>query len=144
MKIRNGFVSNSSSSSFIVNANSTMEVFNKIISIVQNEYEDYPDGKKLWKKYHYDGVMRFKESHDEDFNGGIIIPFTCNYDTFIFPSKDGKCLVETCHNHDWSDLPIYKYVENRFEHYENDDIFVIVSTNRVTTPKKYSHGDKYV
>lgn len=141
MKIRNGFVSNSSSSSFIVhNVSSSMEVFNLMIPLVKEDYCDYKDGKKAWKKTLGKNVKRFKQSRGKDFNEGILIPFTCNYETFIYPVKDGECYVETCNNHPWQDVLSVHEMSSEHRHYSDDKtVFVNVSTNEFTTPKKFEH-----
>lgn len=140
MKIRNGFVSNSSSSSFVVNAKSTMEAFKKMIPLVQNEYCSYPEGKAGWKKYHENAVKMFEHFHDNNFNDGIIIPFTCNFETYIYPSVDGKCYIETCNNHPWEEVfedICYEHEECR--HYSDDKTkFINVSTGKRYTPKGFS------
>jgi len=139
MKVRNGFVSNSSSSSFIVhNVSSSMEVFNLMIPLVKEDYCCYDDGKRAWKEGHGKNVKRFKKSRGEDFNGGILIPFTCNYETFIYPVEDGECYVETCNNHPWTDVLAVREMESEHRHYHDDKTrFVNVSTNEFTTPKKF-------
>jgi len=139
MKVRNGFVSNSSSSSFIVHGvSSTMEVFKLMIPLVKEDYCSYEDGKRAWKKTHGEKVKAFKKSRGEDFNGGILIPFTCNYETFIYPVKDGKCYVETCNNHPWQDVLNAQEVDSEHKHYTDDKtMFVNVTTNEITTSKEY-------
>ena len=139
MKVRNGFVSNSSSGSFVVNGVlSSMEVFRMMIPLVKENYCDYEDGKKMWKRTHGENVKRFKKSRGKDFNEGIIIPFTCNYETFIYPVKDGECYIETCNNHPWQDVLPGHEVDSRHQHYDDDKtVFVNVTTNEFTTPKKF-------
>jgi len=97
MKIRNGFVSNSSSSSFIIST----ECFPTVRSLATymlkqkiNEYQHDPDVefKKLDKLY----IKRLKKI---DENQAVSFP-SCNYDTYI--KKVGDCyLVSTCNNTDW-------------------------------------------
>jgi hypothetical protein len=97
-----------------------MEVFRLMIPLVKEDYCDYEDGKKAWKKTHGENVKRFKKSRGKDFNEGIIIPFTCNYETFIYPVKDGECYIETCNNHPWQDVLPGQEVDSRPQH-EDDD-----------------------
>ena len=144
MKIRQGFVSNSSSSSFIVSAENSMEVFREMTKIVKQEYDKEfngdDDNDGWFDKYWADHIKEFEAAHNKYFNGGIILPFTCNYETYIFPSVDGKCLVETCNNHDWDDLKIVGWEgESDYTHAEDDttEFVVIGEPNVVTTAKKY-------
>jgi len=138
MKIRNGFVSNSSSSSFIVSAKSSMEVYLKMIGLVYNEYKEIDNGA-WWKHHHEENVMRFEESHDDKFNEGILIPFTCNYETYIFPAQNGQCYVETCNNHPWEEaFPDMFEDDSEYRHYEDDKTpFVNVSTGERFTAKRF-------
>lgn len=130
MKIRNGFVSNSSSSSFIVKAKSSMEAYYKMLK-AYNE-----DQNASWG---CDGRSddKFINTHNMKFNGGIFIPYTCNYETYIYPSDNGECHVETCNNHDWSDI-ILRYVDEDGEYKYWEDVttpFTDVTTNKIKTAK---------
>lgn len=139
MKIRTGFVSNSSSSSFIVGANSTMEVFKMMLPAIKEDYMGYSDGIAGWEKFHAKRVAKFLESHPDDFNGGIMIPFTCNFETYIFPALNRRCYVETCNNHEWEKHFPVEFVDDRY--YRNIDgitNFVDVSTGKTSTAKNYN------
>jgi hypothetical protein len=144
MKIRSGFISNSSSCSFTVDAKSSMEVYKKMIPLLKKNYCMYDDDD-MWEKYHARHVKTFEETHDDDFNGGIIIPFTCNFETYIFPVKNGKCYVETCNNHPWEEVFSGKdnYLEDDINDYRKCEntktICVNVSTNKTTTPSVFYH-----
>lgn len=95
MKVRAGFVSNSSSSSFILDNNTYPTVFKAAEAMLdvrtQDEWPDCPE-KPMIAKARQLGV-------DED----IAVTFsTCNYETFIFRHK-GEIYVSTCNNHPWWD-----------------------------------------
>jgi hypothetical protein len=140
MKIRTGFVSNSSSSSFIVNAKSSMEVFNKMVPVIKEDYCSYTGGRSSWYEYQEPKIDRFLKKYPKNYNGGIIIPFTCNYETYIFPSNEGECLVETCNNHPWNDAfpGVNTYGESDYTHAkDNKTEFVDMATLKKYTAMEY-------
>ena len=111
MKIRNGFVSNSSSSSFIIsdkNFKSVRELATYMINRKYDEYGDYGDyggGDKKqdeYRKNEHDKYLNFLQNLDE--NQAITFQ-SCNYDTYI--KKVADCyLISTCNNEDWD---LWKY-----------------------------------
>lgn len=101
MKVRNGFVSNSSSSSFIVMAETSLEVFEKMMAIWSARYDDWGDHN--FAEYGNTIAELFMRRKKSNYNSGIMIPFTTNYETFISPSVNGKCHVTTCNNINWFD-----------------------------------------
>ena len=100
-----------------------------------------PVGSLELQKYHAKKVDIFEKSHDEMFNGGIIIPFTCNFETFIFPVKDGECYVESCNNHPWEEIfPDMFEDDSEYRHYNDDEtLFTDVNTNTTTTTYHYHY-----
>jgi hypothetical protein len=101
MKIRNGFVSNSSSSSFIVSDKNFPTVRSLATYMLNRQLNEYSEENALWKdeaiaeKSKY---IKILEKIDE--NHPVSFP-SCNYDTYI--KKVGDCyLVGTCNNTQWN------------------------------------------
>lgn len=105
MKQRHGFVSNSSSSSFII------EKSNKYPDAYVLAYDMIP--KRGWDN---DEELRNKikvatrkrklsklNGEEVKFNSENVSFRSCNYDTFIVDFK-GYLFVQTCNNHDWNDF----------------------------------------
>lgn len=103
MKIRNGYVSNSSSSNFIIPIGSTFGNNGKFLTV--RDIAEYMIKKQMDENIrenhgidHYETTLSrlFKL---EDPNTPISF-YSCNYDTFI--RKIGNCfLISTCNNVDW-------------------------------------------
>jgi len=107
MKIRNGFVSNSSSSSFIISDKkfptvrslATYMIKQKIKESRSNRYEDE---YIQYDKEYIAHLQNIEENHPVSFP-------SCNYDTYI--RKVGDCyLVSTCNNTDWN---LYSYINRK-------------------------------
>lgn len=93
MKIRNGFVSNSSSSSFVVEIDmSPAELAVDIITCRNWESRDNELIEKIQTK-----ISQLKPND-------VPIAFkSCNYDTYIM-KINGSLHIETCNNHPWWDV----------------------------------------
>jgi len=102
MKSRAGFVSNSSSSSFIVNAKSAFDIAKLMIPLRNWEGRD-------------DELLELIEDIQEKVDCESLKFKTCNFDTYIAKVGD-KFVVETCNNH-----PFYEI--NSFEHLDEDYIY---------------------
>lgn len=100
MKIRLGFVSNSSSSSFIAyrtNYPNTFAIAEAMLKIRQRRYDS-------WRKFHE--LEKIRMAQEKKLNCDIPVTFaTYNYDTFITPKAD-RFIISTCSNTDWSELNI--------------------------------------
>jgi len=102
MKIRSGFVSNSSSSSFIANCD----------TVIDTAIEMLP--ARGWHEIDFamndDALMNIFEKlkNIPDYNDDTAITFkSCNYDTYIMKHA-GLIFVETCNNHPWYDAIDYR------------------------------------
>jgi hypothetical protein len=97
MKIRNGFVSNSSSSSFIIPNGNIATIANIMLRTVIEDWEELDqDTVSLWRK----NAEKCHDNKDIQ-NGkvGIMLP-SCNYETYIF-KVNNDIYVDTCNNHQW-------------------------------------------
>lgn len=106
MKIRNGFVSNSSSSSFVVSQDAYESVVSIAKQMVRNRFWDQQD-KELLKK-----LSKIK---DIDKNKPIAFR-TCNYETYI-SKEDDKYYIFTSSNHLFSEI-----IEGRSNEYSLAEI----------------------
>ena len=122
MKIRTDFVSNSSSSSFLIEKErTTAQVALEMIRIVHAEYKDQW-GDDVERLDRYVSHMDWLRKH-QDFDKNISITYTCNYETFIY-REDGTIRVDTCNNHDWwHDEAMQDMKLKDIDEYEDDDVF---------------------
>jgi hypothetical protein len=115
MKTRTGFVSNSSSSSFVLEVGKPFDTVLEVAEhmVPQREWED--DAALVA------AIQKLRRSGEKYY--AVCFP-SCNYDTFI--AKMGNLfLVETCHNHDWDlrDVSVSAIVPHEFLEYFGDDSF---------------------
>jgi hypothetical protein len=115
MKTRNGFVSNSSSSSFILKVGEPFQTALDVAEYMVPKREWDADAELLKK------VKSLKANGKELFS---VCFKSCNYDTFI-AKMNGVFLIETCHNHDWdfSDAGSLSQCPPEFEEYFGGDSF---------------------
>jgi hypothetical protein len=102
MKTRQGFVSNSSSSSFILQGASghvltTADVARALIEIMETDWlaED-PDYGPTFNETRALHWLRRHPGYD----GPIMFPWSYNYETYIWSTPDGV-KVDTCNNSPW-------------------------------------------
>ena len=99
MKTRNGFVSNSSSSSFIIEGD-IEDIAIQMIDCMQRDMEEYnsqADNEYTKLKAKIKRICKREDVKNSEI--GIMFP-SCNYDTYMF-KKDGKCYITTSNNYDW-------------------------------------------
>lgn len=119
MKIRKGFVSNSSTASFIIELNSFNSVVDIAIFIVelmldQDEekygFKDDHDDENIYVKI-LNNLYRLKALH-ADYNFSIFVPSN-EFDTMIVKREDGY-YINTCNNYMFDDLPLKTYDSDGF------------------------------
>jgi len=98
MKTRTGFVSNSSASSFIIKAKeeTTATVALKMLEEIIVDYEQY-FAKKDPDKINAAEFLKKNKSYDKP----ICLPWSINYETFIYRDKFGDIKIATSRNHEW-------------------------------------------
>ena len=125
MKIRNGFVSNSSSSSFIVSTKeiSMVELANQMLKIVKADWCEYSKNKK--RDIFFIGCFKQLFAMSNRISG-IILPST-NYETWIYKIGSGL-YVQTANNHDWGQLDLpFSYVSGDEGNEFNSNIRAIMN-----------------
>jgi len=110
MKIRAGFVSNSSSSSFILSTKTYQTVFNAALAMLEIRTRDG------WIECPEKSMIIKAKSLGVDPEMAVTF-HTCNYNTFIF-RHEGQLYVSTCNNHPWQDH--LDYVNQGGGHDEGD------------------------
>jgi hypothetical protein len=103
MKVKDDFVTNSSSSSFIFTDKSLTirEAAIEMIDLIVKEYkEHFPgEGKFSW------ATSAKKKLKKLEPNTNLIVPWSCNYPSFLYRDSEGNVHVDTSWNHEWSSLP---------------------------------------
>jgi hypothetical protein len=94
MKTRSGFVSNSSSSSFVISANHPKFRTVAAIALYMIPFRGWEDDQQVIDRIHRQLELGMDANHPIAFQ-------SCNYDTFICRQEDGEFYVSTCNNHDW-------------------------------------------
>ena len=92
MKIRSGFVSNSSSSSFIIPISEFKNIFDLAKHMIPKRCWEDKDNKLI------KSIIRYEENGVDP--NTFMCFMSCNYDTYILKENDNY-LVATCNNHYW-------------------------------------------
>jgi len=114
MKIRGGFVSNSSSSSFIVkdhDLDTTGKVALMMVAKIAEEW--VAEGEQTTNELERAIDFLYENLNIDD---PICFPWSTNYETFIWRRSDGSIFVDTCNNNDWIDVLDVEYSD--IDHYD--------------------------
>jgi hypothetical protein len=103
MKIRNGFVSNSSSSSFMIQGGDIAETSMSMLRTIIADFKGFDPKKerdtKRYKIWMANLKTALKNKDVKDGKIGITMP-SCNYETYLILCQ-GYLYITTCNNHHW-------------------------------------------
>ena len=132
MKIKLDLTTNSSNQSFVMSGGKKpIDVAKEMLEIHFNNWRMADDVKKRTEHPREKRVMKWIREN-LDFEGNVIIPWTCNYPTFIFGGDwidqvmGRKIIVDTCNNEPWKTdgLDIEHFLDPSSEHNDPNDEFL--------------------
>lgn len=152
MKIRNGLVSNSSTSSFIINGN-IRDISENMLNTVICDFSEWDStdvtaGRRtssVYKKWKTNLKKGLKKKEILNGTMGIAFP-SCNYDTYII-MVDNKCYIKTANNHQWEiEAPNVDDNEDEYNKIENahkDKYFYDVRNGLIHSDTEYDSTGLY-
>lgn len=153
MKIKLDLTTNSSNQSFVISGGKKpIDVAKKMLEIFFNNW-------RMWEWENDDNVKtehpREKQvmkwiRENSDFEGNIIIPWTCNYPTFIFGGDwvdqvmGRKIVVDTCNNESWktNGLDIEHFLDPSSEHNDPNDEFLDLTDFKLKNRTQFNKEEK--
>ena len=157
MKVRNGFVSNSSSSSFLIRFGENFpDTYSIAKDMLKDKFDDWADFNDNDDEYNINFISNnsFRNlKHLKKSNRNTPIFFrSTNYDTYIFKVSDNYAFVDTCNNITWNiqnygtyNIPpelnitdLYDLSDDR----KNREYYVVEYGLWAYPTKKYSYCDK--
>lgn len=137
MKLRYGFVSNSSSSSFIVHSpdQTTAQTMREMLKLVKAEWKEEKTGRKMINAI--TKVIKWLQSHPK-FDKPLLYPNTCNYETWVYKNDEEDLRIDTCNNHDsnWDSMN-FDYMDEEYEGKKELE-YLNLETMKTQTYKQYN------
>ena len=151
MKTRNGFVSNSSSSCYIIRED-IGSIARNMLDIVILDFSEWDNESPSQRRRDQELYNTWRQNLETSLENGIIannavgVTFpSCNYDTYIV-MVDGVCYITTANNHTWDiNAPNSEYNDNENEliHDMFEGRFVFNLRNGlIHTMREYDFGDE--
>jgi len=146
MKVRKGFVSNSSSSSFIIKNGDVNEVANSMFNTISRDFMEWDDVATEDSKY-IEKLVRYRRNlnkaiacMEKDECIGVTMP-SCNEDTYIAKDK-GTIYITTSNNHAWEiGAQDCEYIPEKNEIAQdviNDKMFIDVRNGDIHSCDKFT------
>ena len=144
MKVRQGFVSNSSSSSFIITEkkDTVAKVALAMIRKIEKDYIEEDGKSSIWFAKAEKWLLE-----NLDYDHPVVIPWSCNFETWLthvlnHADRPDGIYVATCNNHSWYDWDDYdpKFQDDDF-HYDYLRVLKEVEFFDLTTFEKVKKSE---
>lgn len=149
MKTRQGFVSNSSSSSFIIKRGNIEDVSLDMLDVIIENFEEGLSARELkkakaeHKRWRANLKSALKNKDVKEGKIGVTMP-SCNYDTYLV-IDGGDLYITTCNNYQWNINDINR--EETSEHNKiygliGDKYFYNICDKIIRSCEKYVEGEE--
>lgn len=143
MRIKHDLITNSSSSSYILDYKKPIDAVKKMLDIFFKNWKKYPKDPP----HPHEKIVREWLKNNPDFDGNIIIPWTCNYETFIYGcdwidvARGRSLRTDTCKNENWEDegLMIKRYLgeDEYYEERSESHLFLDLTDFEIKTRNEF-------